>query len=419
MHLSYIIQSFLQATETVPTTLQSLPVLVVLDHIDQMPWFSDFSTSLMDLLRCPCTHIVAISKTYAPPNALLREIDHKLLRGCKVIDVKPLSMMHTTQRIIHTILSAHHFVPNDEDQKILEKLAQFTSGSPALIDVIAALFLSQMEHDSQNASQDTHDTLVNFNYLLLLDEVGPYTKPVTVVGHEPPKRAASEREMSKNVHNNIDSVRPPDQDSWRTNSPYDSWQAVTTLIDQCSLNAEEKLLLFAVSMCSCTPIPMGVVTEVSSMILQASQKPCISTNLHSKLFQMQLVKRYPVPVILHPSLGVQQPSTEPEIVYVPQHIAQAIWKDTMSPVDKVVALSTMYKALCTLADNQGSTEMGFLKGLSSLLMDMYEFNYELMGKQGYKEVYKLYLRFHTRREEKSEELATAKSDITQPHVSHF
>ena len=379
MHLSYIIKSFLQATETVPTALQSLPVLVVLDHIDQMPWFSDFSTSLMDLLRRPHTHVVAISKTYAPPDALLREIDHKLLRGYKVIDVKPLSMMHTTQRIVHTILSGHHFVPNDEDQKILEKLAQFTSGSPTLIDVITALFLLEMEHDSQNASQDTHDTLVNFNDLLLLDEVGPCTKPVTVVGHEPPKR------------------------TWHTNSPYDSWQAVTTLIDQCSLNAEEKLLLFAVSMCNCTPIPMGpipmgVVTEVSSMILQASQKPHISTNLHSRLFQMQLMKRYPLPVILHPSLGVQQPSTEPEIVYVPQHVAQAVWKDTMSPVDKVVALSTMYKVLCTLADNQGSTEMGFLKGFSSLLMDMYEFNYELIGKQCYKEVYMLYLRFHTRKE---------------------
>ena len=394
MHLSYIIKSFLQATGSAPTTaLQSLPVLVVLDNIDHMPQFSDFPTSLIDLLKHPRTHIVAISKTYGPPDALVREIDHKLLRGCEVVDVKPLSMIHTTQRIVHTILSAHHFIPSKEDQKILEKLAQFTSGSPALIDVIAALFLSEMEHESQNTSQDTHDTLVKFNNRLLLDEVGPSTNPVTVVGHEPPKRTENEREIS-------DSAGPPDQDSWHTNSHYDSWQAVTTLIGQCSLDTEEKLLLFAMSIFSCIPVPMGVVTEVSSMILQASQKPHISTNVYSKLFQMQLVKRYPLPVILHPSLGVQQSSTEPETVYVPQHIAQAIWKDMMSPLDKVVALSTMYKALCTLSDNQGSLEMGFLKGLSSLLVEMYECNYELMGKQCYKEVYKLYIRFHTVRKEK-------------------
>ena len=394
MHLSYIMKSFLQATGSAPTTaLQSLPVLVVLDNIDHMPQFSDFPTSLIDLLKHPRTHIVAISKTYGPPDALVREIDHKLLRGCEVVDVKPLSMIHTTQRIVHTILSAHHFIPSKEDQKILEKLAQFTSGSPALIDVIAALFLSEMEHESQNTSQDTHDTLVKFNNRLLLDEVGPSTNPVTVVGHEPPKRTENEREIS-------DSAGPPDQDSWHTNSHYDSWQVVTTLIGQCSLNTEERLLLFAMSIFSCIPIPMGVVTEVSSMILQASQKPHISTNVYSKLFQMQLVKRYPLPVILHPSLGVQQSSTEPETVYVPQHIAQAIWKDMMSPLDKVVALSTMYKALCTLSDNQGSLEMGFLKGLSSLLVEMYECNYELMGKQCYKEVYKLYIRFHTVRKEK-------------------
>jgi len=394
MHLSYIIKSFLQATGSAPTTaLQSLPVLVVLDNIDHMPQFSDFPTSLMDLLKHPRTHIVAISKTYGPPDALVREIDHKLLRGCEVVDVKPLSMIHTTQRIVHTILSAHHFIPSKEDQKILEKLAQFTSGSPALIDVIAALFLSEMEHESQNTSQDTHDTLVKFNNRLLLDEVGPSTNPVTVVGHEPPKRTENEREIS-------DSAGPPDQDSWHTNSHYDSWQAVTTLIGQCSLDTEEKLLLFAMSIFSCIPVPMGVVAEVSSMILQVSQKPHISTNLYSKLFQMQLVKRYPLPVILHPSLGVQQSSTEPETVYVPQHIAQAIWKDMISPLDKVVALSTMYKALCTLSDNQGSLEMGFLKGLSSLLVEMYECNYELMGKQCYKEVYKLYIRFHTVRKEK-------------------
>ena len=62
------------------------------------------------------------------------------------------------------------------------------------------------------------------------------------------------------------------------------------LVDQCSLTAEEKLLLFAVSMFSCSPIPMRMVTEVSVMVAKASQKVHISTSLHSKLFQMHLMK---------------------------------------------------------------------------------------------------------------------------------
>ena len=358
-----------------------------------MPQFSDPSTYLMDLLKHPNTHIVVISKNYAPLDALLREIDHQLLRGCNIIDVKPLSPIHTTQRIVHSILSAHHLPPTNEDQNIFEKLAQFTSGSPALIDVTAALFLSQMEHDSQNELQDTHDTLINFINQLALDEMDPSTKPVTIVRRESPKGTAKTREISKDVYDNIVFIRDSEQDPWCTSSPYDSWQAVTTLIDQCSLSAEEKLLLFAVSMFSCSPVPMSVVTEVSSMIANATQKPHISTSLHSKLFQMQLMKRYPLPVILHPSLGVQQPSTEPEFVYVPQNIARAIWKDMMSDGDKVMALTTMYIALCTLVDNLGSTDIGFLGGLTSLLVELYELNYELMGNQCYREVYNFYLCF--------------------------
>ena len=358
------------------TALQTHPVLVVFDYIDQLP---QLSTSLFKLLKQPNTHIVVISKNYARPDTLLREIDNQLLRGCNIIDVKPLSPIHTTQRIVHSILSAHHLAPTNEDQDIFEKLAQFTSGSPALIDVTAALFLSQMEQDSQNEPQNTHDTLINLNDQLSLDELGPSTKPVTILRRDLPKGTAKRREISKNV--NIVSIRDPEQDPWCTSSPYDSWQAVTTLIDQCHLSAEEKLLLFAVSMFSCSPIPMSVVTEISSMIAKASQKPHISTSLHSKLFQMQLMKRYPLPVILHPTLGVQQPSSEPEIVYIPQYIARPIWKDMMSDKDKVVALTTMYMALHTLADNLGSSDVGFLTGLTSLLVELYELNYKLMGKQ--------------------------------------
>ena len=401
-----------------PTASQTHPVLVIFDHIDQMPRFSDPSTSFMDLLKHSNTHIVVISKNYTPPDALLRDIDHQLLRGCNIIDVKPLSPIHTTQRIVHSILSPHHLAPTNEDQNIFEKLAQLTSGSPALIDMTATLFLSQMEHDSQNASQDTHDTLVNLKCQLSLDKMDPSTKPVTIVRCESPKGTAKTREISKYVYDNIISIRATEQDPWCTSSPYDSWQAVTTLIDQCHLSAEEKLLLFAVSMFSCSPIPMSVVTEISSMIATATHKPHISTSLHSKLFQMQLLKRYPLPVILHPSLGVQQPSTEPEFVYIPQYITQAIWKDMMSDRDKVMALTTMYMALRTLADNPNCFDIGFVAGLTSLLMERYELNYELMGKQCYQEVCKLYLRFYTRMEQQSK--MTAMADMAPSHsAAHF
>ena len=355
-----------------------------------------FSSSLVAVLRNPNTHIVVISKNYAPPDDLLKDVDSQLLRGCKIIDVEPLSMIHTTQRIVHSVLKAHHLAPTNEDQNFFEKLAEFTSGSPALTDVATALLLSAVRHDSQDEPQDICDTLMTFKDQLSLDEMGPSTKPVTVISHQPPEGTAIAREISKNVYDHIVSIKETDQDLWCTSSTYDSWQAVTMLVEQCSLTAEEKLLLFAVSMFSCSPIPMSVVTEVSSMTAKASQKLHISTSLHSKLFQMHLLKRYPLPVIMHLSLNTQKQSTEPEFVYMPQVIARAIWKDMMSPRDKVMALSTSYMVLRTLADNTSSSDVGwgFLGGLCSLLLEVYELNYELMGKKCYQEVYKLYFRFH-------------------------
>ena len=40
----------------------------------------------------------------------------------------------------------------------------------------------------------------------------------------------------------------------------------------------------------------------------------------------------------------------------------------------------MYIALRTLADNLGSSDIGFFTELNSLLVELYELNYELMGK---------------------------------------
>ena len=256
-----------------------------------MSQFSDPTTALMTLLRNSNTHIVVISKNYAPPDALLKEVNHQLLRGCRVIHVEPLSMIHTTQRIVHSVLSAHHLAPTNEDQNFFEKLAEFTSGSPVLTDVATALLLSEIKHYSQDKQQDIQETLLNFKNQISLDEMGPSVKPVTVVRHEPPKGTAPVREISKNVYDHIDSIKETEQDPWCTSSSYDSWQAITMLIGQCSLIAEEKLLLFAISLFGCCPIPMSMVTEVSLMIINASWKPHVSTSLHSKLFQMHLMKR--------------------------------------------------------------------------------------------------------------------------------
>ena len=68
---------------------------------------------------------------------------------------------------------------------------------------------------------------------------------------------------------------------------------------------------------------------------------------------------------------------------MPQYIARAIWKDMMSPRDKVMVLSTSFMALRTLADNMSSSDTGSLRGLCSLLLEAYELNYDKMGEKCY------------------------------------
>ena len=331
----------MQATGTVPTASPTHPVLIVFDDINQM---SDL-TSLMNYSNM---QIVVISKNCTP---LDQEIACQLQRSCKIVDVGPLSILHTIQRIVHSMLSGYHLSPSKKHQNVLEKLAQFTCGSPYLIDMAVGLFLSEMNHDSQNLSQDAHDTLVHLSNILSLHEMRPSTI-------EEPKQNLSH-----------------------------SRQVVTTLVHDCSLNEEEEKLLFAMSVFSSIPIPMTMVTKVSSIIMKASKKLHISTKLHSNLLMMQLVERYPPPVILHHSLSVQQLSAMPVFVYIPPYMVQTIWKDMMSDRDKVLALKRMHMALHTLTGNLSSSGIGFLRGLNSYLNEL---EYELMGVQCYQETHKLY-----------------------------
>ena len=180
-------------------------------------------------------------------------------------------------------------------------------------------------------------------------------------------------------------------DPWCTSAPYDSWQSIIKLVEQYNLSPEEHLLLFCLSIFSCSPVPMHVVLQLSAVIAKASNQPHLSGSLHSALFNLHLLRCYPAPVILHPSLTVED--SEHEFLYVPELISRALWKDGMSNVDKAVTISTVYKALRALQPSSGSDAVVLksLHGLCALLLEVCEQNYELVGKQCYQEVYRLLL----------------------------
>ena len=366
---------------------ESQPLLVVFDHIEHLPNHED----TIKLLKNSNTHIVIISKYHVPPNSLQKEIDRHLLRGCNVIDIKPLSMIHTTQRIVHSILSKVHFAPTNEDQGILEKLAEFTLGSPAVVAVTSALSVVHLNTVPKDSEDD--NSLRCFAKKLSLHDMGPDIKPISIIARGGSLEMVPRREISREVCKTIRTVNS--EEAWNTNAHFDAWQSITQLVSQCMLSSEEQLLLQCLSIFSCSPIPMVVVVEISTIVAKAAHKPHLANSLHRTLFSYHLLKRYPLPVVLHSSLKSVKASkthTEPEFVYVPQIIAGAVWKDMMTSIDTAMTLGTAHRAFSNLSKNTATgVGLKFLSGICTLLKEMFELKYELMSKECYQEMLKIHL----------------------------
>ncbi len=371
-----------------PSTTERL--LVIIDNIEQLPPRDD----LFKLLRNPNTHIVVISKYYTSPKALQKQVDQQLIRGCNIIDVMPLTAIHTTQQIAHAVLKEHHFAPQNDDQETFSRLAEFTSGSPCIISATTALLLSQLQ-----GGDDPHESLRNFAKTILLDNAGASFKPKSVVSDShklnsvatgrQPSLVQRVRGIAEDVSELPSVYTTGDDDPWCTSAHYDSWQSISRVVQGCKLSAEEQLLLFCLSVFGCSPVPIALVTELSFVISKASRG---SGNLLPKLSEMSLVKIYPIPVVLHSTVEVTvTENSESPFVYVPQLLSRALWKDLMTPLDRAATLATTYKALAVLHHNASPLERAILTGPCALLLEAVELNFDLMGRECYSEVYKLFI----------------------------
>ncbi len=353
-------------------------LLIVFDNLDHLP-----SGELFKLLRNPNTDIIVISKKYPLPNSLQKQIDQELIRGCNVIDVMPLTMIHTTQCLAHAVLKEHHFAPQNEDQTRFSELAKFTSGSPCILRMVTSLLLSHMCDQD-----DPHESLSLFADALLLG-TGSTFKPRSVVSTRQQRPMQRLRSIAQDIWELPSVYSTGDEDPWCTTADYDAWQSVGLIVRGCKLTAEEQLLLFCVSVFDCAPVPIALVTQLSFLIGKASRSP---GNLLPKLLEMGLVKPYPTPVVLHSSVSTRvTEDSEPAFVHSPQILSRALWKDLMTPLDRATTLATTYKALLGLKRASSPPEQTLLLGVCTALLEAYELNYDLMGVECYEEVYKLYI----------------------------
>jgi hypothetical protein len=349
--------------------------LFVFDGMTSLP---DFET-LLRLLKSYYVHVIVIFKNHDSTDKLVKEVDRKLLRGCAVRKVEPLSLIHSTQRIVHSFMEENDFTPSNDDQQILEKVAEFTAGSPVIVDITSQVVQSCFSDEEEKPIQALAESLS-------LKNTPSVSKKIYAI----PQTRSAAQVMSKAV----DEVPLY---TWTTNVEYDSWNSILTLIDACGLSIEEKLLLNCLSVFSSSPIPFSMVTELASIIAKSAQKPHLAGTLHCDLIKYKLVCIYPHPVVLHPTVVQTSPRQElgSDFVYVPQYLSHCIWK-SLEDIDQIVAYNISYCSLLALHQNatiKNGSDGQFCNALCSLLLESVESNYELVGKDCYQAVYSLFLKF--------------------------
>lgn len=343
------------------------PALFVFDGLSDLP----DSEALLRLLKNPNIHIIAFHKSYVSTDKLIKEIDRKLVRGCTVIQSTPLTTIHSTQRIVHSFMVDYNFTPISRDQLIFEKLAEFTTGSPSLVDIASQVVCSCFEQKQDMPTQ----------YLAQLLSLNVSSANV----HQ-----SSCQITSRSVSKNIKKISLYDSDDWVTNAEYDSWDSIMALVDSCNLSPEERLLLNSLSVFNYCPIPHSLVAELASLIANSSQQPSLAGALHCKLKKFKLLCDYPHPVILHESVLANSTRQDDfEFARLPHHVSQCIWK-SLEELDQVVVLGLVYHALNIWHQGRSLKKFSTLSlfnGLCSSLLETCDSNFTLIGKKCYQEIY--------------------------------
>ena len=271
-------------------------------------------------------------------------------------------------------------MPYSGEQNIFQMLAEYTNGSPDIVDIVSFLLKSHFQEAN---------TLQAFADQIKLNVLGPLTKS-QLFSESPPEQYTPNKDLRYISSEMVESMNrvQESENAWITNTHYDSWQVVAVLIENCKLSPEEKLLLYCLSIFKCCPIPTFLLSEIATIIGKASSN---TDNLYGMLKNAKLLKLYPKNVIFYPS-SAQQRETETDFFNVSQFIAEALWKDVMTEADKVMALTLVLQAFQAVSlVSHSPTEYSFLLGLCGLLLESFELHFNIVGKLCYQKVYQFYL----------------------------
>lgn len=304
-------------SQALSSTLAPLlePTLVILDDLTTLPE----PGPLLTLLRSNHTHIITLCHALTPPDNFRKEIDQQLIRGLNVVPLKPLSRLHSTQRMVHSVVCEYEFVPHTEEQKMLLKIADNVGGSPNVVDVSSALLIRCVQECEVEGKED--------KFL---------------------------REFNNRVFENGTNTTSDDSEKSIT-------QFTSNLIAGFNLTQTERVLLNSLAMFGPVPVPKSVVEKAQSYVMMASSETPGSLMPVSNLISAKMLLVYPSPVIAPPTTSLMRATAphssnrrgsthsaqleeEADYFYVPQLIKDSLW-ESMTSLDQEIAIATAYKCI--------------------------------------------------------------------------
>ena len=357
---------------------QEHQALLVLDVVTDLP----DSELLLGLVKHKFVHVVVLPESQMPVDKLIKEVDQKLVRGCMIHNIEPLSVIDSTQRLVHHVMTNFDYVPTNSDQQTFENLAEFTLGSPVIVDIASKVLLYQfqIQHNALNyLAQSLSFQLLDMSSLLIKSH-RETCRAVSL-----PVRSISEN-VEKFIHSAATIISPQNRDVWETSACYDSWDSILQLIDLCELSNEESLLLNCLSIFNYGPLPFSIVTKLASAIAISSQKPHLAGTLHHNCIKYGLIRNYPNPVVLYTSFG-HSCELESEFLCVPQLVSSCVWKNLIE-VDQIAALTLVDHTIRAMYSN--NPNYLWLSSICSLFLDALECNFDLIGKYCYQELFSYY-----------------------------
>ena len=245
------------------------------------------SPHLKALLTSPTTHIIILYTSSSPPTSLIQEIDTTLVRGCTLLQLEPLLTIHSTQRMVHDLLSRRRFAPQNRDQVVLAQLASLTYGCPDLSKLTAEVVYRQCLC-SNNPLDDLASQLV---------------RPVMA-------QAEPDRLLT----------------------------FVANIINLFNMDTPQYFVLQVLAMFGPVPILQSVAVRVQTLVMSATSggRNCDFLQL---LADSCLLKVYPSPVVVATSMMERR-----SMYSVPCHVCEAVLRSA-DERDVIFAIATAHKAV--------------------------------------------------------------------------